>query len=81
MQVAIWDPMTDTERILTIADFQAQDWETMDATQLYNKLPIGMDMKIVVEILIGQLAGLSKKVKVLEDQVIDKMLLEDSPKP
>lgn len=81
MQITVWDSTTDTERILTIADLQAQDWETLTAEQLMSRLPAGMDMRMVVHILMDQLAKLTRDVKALEDQIVDKMLLEDSPKP
>ena len=71
-----WDPETSTERILTIADIQAQDWESMSTEELLRKLPAGMDMRTIFDILVGHLSFLSKRVKDLEDQVIDKMLLE-----
>jgi len=81
MEVKIWDPTTNTEQILTIADFQAQDWENLTGEELYRKFPGGTSLYDVVNLLVQQLGVLSKKVKALENEVTDKILLEDSPKP
>jgi hypothetical protein len=77
MKVRFWDPMTDTERILTIADIEAQDWETISADKLLSQFPSGTSYHTVISVLIDQLANITKRVRSLEDQVVDKMLLED----
>ena len=75
-QAGIWDPTTNTEQILTIDDFNDQDWETLDGEQLYRKFPAGTSMYLVIELLVQQLGKLSKKVKALENETIDKIILD-----
>lgn len=75
-QVTFWDNSSGFERIVTINDLQNQDWENMTAEQLMNKLPVGLDLKNLVEILVGQIAHLSKKTRELEDTIADMIILK-----
>jgi len=75
-QAGIWDPTTNTEQILTIDDLEAQDWENLDAETLMANLPFGTMHDKVVRLLIGQLSRLTKKVKALENETIDEIILD-----
>jgi len=72
-----WDNGSGLSPILTVEDFTNQDWENLTGDELMNRLPIGLDTRSLVNMLVQQIAFLTKKQKQLESEVVDKILLED----
>lgn len=76
-EIKFWDGSSQSEFILTIDEFTNQDWENLNGDKLMSRLPIGIDARTVVNLLVQQIALLSKRTRQLEETLVEKVLLED----
>lgn len=60
----------------TMREIHWKDWENFTADQIMSSFPAGTSYDVVFRILVLQVSHLSKKVKDLEDSVVDKILLD-----
>jgi len=78
---SFWDVDFNRElRIMTKVDIDKINWDDVTAEQIINAIPAGASFEVAMHILISQICRLTKKVKDLESEMTDRIIL-DTKKP